>query len=154
LLEESGEQEDITVELTREEAMKPTMPATQSPSTTQKRNPRVLSATTAIGDKIKNAAGEDLGELKELMIDVNSGQIAYAVLSFGGFLGLGEKLFAIPWQALTLDAKHHAFILNVDKEKLENAPGFDNDNWPETTEADDTWLAGVYDYYGYGPYWR
>ena len=84
------------MELTKEQAVKPTMPATQNTSTTQKRNPRVLSATTAIGDKIKNAAGEDLGELKELMIDVNSGQIAYAVLSFGGFLGLGEKLFAIP----------------------------------------------------------
>lgn len=117
-------------------------------------NPRVLSATTIIGDRIRNEAGEDLGELKELMLDMNNGQIAYAVLSFGGFLGLGKKLFAVPWQALKLDADAHAFILSVDKETLEDAPGFDNDNWPETTELDDSWMMGVYDYYGVQPYWR
>ena len=115
--------------------------------------PRVISATTIIGDSVKNAAGDSLGEVKELMLDVNSGRIAYAVLSFGGFLGLGDKFFAIPWQSLTLDTEDHAFILNVDKETLENAPGFDKDHWPETTEEDNTWLMGVYDYYGYGPYW-
>ena len=114
----------------------------------------MLSATTAIGDRIVNEVGEDLGELKEVMIDVNSGHIAYAVLSFGGFLGLGDKLFAIPWQALRLEPESHSFVLSVDREVLEDAPGFDKDDWPETTEADDTWLAGVYDYYGYGPYWE
>lgn len=122
--------------------------------TTTHENPRVLSATTIIGDRIRNEAGADLGELKEVMLDLNNGQIAYAVLSFGGFLGLGEKLFAIPWQALKLDANSHTFILSVDPQTLEDAPGFDNDNWPETTEVDDSWLVGVYDYYGYEPYWR
>ena len=116
-------------------------------------NPRIISATTMIGDRVINPAGDDLGELKELMLDVNGGQISYAVLSFGGFLGLGDKLFAIPWQAFTLDTEQHALILNVDKEKLENDPGFDKDHWPETTEANNTWLTGVYDHYGYGPYW-
>lgn len=123
-------------------------------TTTNRNNPRVISATTIIGDRIRNEAGEDLGELKEVMLDVNGGQIAYAVLAFGGFLGLGEKLFAIPWQALRLDAHSHSFILSVDQETLEDAPGFDNDNWPETTEVDDSWLLGVYDHYGFQPYWR
>ena len=115
---------------------------------------RVLSATTLIGDDVKNRAGEDLGELKEIMLDIHSGQIAYAVLSFGGFLGLGDKLFAISWQAFTLDTEDHALILNVDRDRLDDAPGFDEDEWPETMEDDDTWLVEVYDYYGYGPYWR
>ena len=116
------------------------------------KKPRVLSATTLTSDKVKNAAGEELGDLKEIMVDVNSGRVAYAVLSFGGFLGLGDKLFAIPWQALTLDAQDHCFILNVDKETLKNAPGFEKDKWPKTSD-DDTWLVSVYDYYGFGPYW-
>ncbi|MBZ0303832.1 MAG: PRC-barrel domain-containing protein, partial [Anaerolineae bacterium] len=64
-------------------------------------NTLLLSATTLIGDGVKNSAGEDLGKLTEIMLDVESGRVAYAVLSFGGVLGLGNKLFAIPWEALT-----------------------------------------------------
>jgi len=119
-----------------------------------KQNPRIISATTLIGDPVHNSQGENLGELKELMIDMNSGTVSYAVLSFGGFMGLGDKLFAIPWQAFSLDADRHALVLNVDKETLENASGFDKDHWPETTEDDDSWLTDVYRHYGYGPYWN
>lgn len=114
---------------------------------------RALSASTMIGNDVRNAAGEDLGSIEEIMIDVHSGRVAYAVLSFGGFLGLGDKHFAIPWDALSLDRDEHAFILDVDQETLENAPGFDEDNWPQTADGD-AWLLEVYDYYGYAPYWR
>ncbi|MCA9972876.1 MAG: PRC-barrel domain-containing protein [Anaerolineales bacterium] len=113
-----------------------------------------LSASTLIGDDVYNRNNEKLGQLNEIMLDVGSGRVAYAVLSFGGFLGLGDKLFAIPWDALTLDPDAHAFILNVDKETLENAPGFDKNNWPKTVNGDDTWLVDVYEHYGYSPYWR
>jgi sporulation protein YlmC with PRC-barrel domain len=116
--------------------------------------PRVLSATTMLGDKVRNLAGDTLGDVKELMIDLDTGRIAYAVLSFGGFLGMGNKLFAIPWEALTLDTDEHAFILDVDTETLENAPGFDKDNWPDNAMYEAGWLLDVYDYYGYAPYWR
>lgn len=116
--------------------------------------PNVLSATTMINDDVKNAKGEDLGNIKELMLDVDSGRIAYAVLSFGGFLGLGDKLFAIPWDALSIDIDDESFILNVSKEKLENAPGFDKDNWPNASTYESGWLMEVYDYYGYPPYWN
>jgi sporulation protein YlmC with PRC-barrel domain len=116
--------------------------------------PRVLSATTMLGDKVRNLAGDTLGDVKELMIDLDTGRIAYAVLSFGGFLGMGDKLFAIPWEALTLDTDEHAFILDVDTETLENAPGFDKDNWPDNAMYEAGWLLDVYDYYGYAPYWR
>lgn len=115
--------------------------------------PQVLSATTMIGDKVVSPDGEDLGNLKELMIDMDEGRVNYAVLSFGGFLGLGDKLFAIPWEALTLDTGEHRFILNVDKDQLENAPGFDKDNWPGEAQYEAGWLLDVYNYYGYTPYW-
>ncbi|HMD82143.1 MAG TPA: PRC-barrel domain-containing protein [Anaerolineales bacterium] len=115
--------------------------------------PRVLSATTLIGDKVVNTAGEQLGSITELMIDLDDGLIAYAVLSFGGILGMGNKLFAIPWEAITIDTENHNVILDVDKEVLENAPGFDKDNWPDNAKYEAGWLLGVYEYYGYSPYW-
>jgi sporulation protein YlmC with PRC-barrel domain len=115
--------------------------------------PKVLSASTMMKDKIVNTAGEELGDLKELMIDLDQGRIAYAVLSFGGFLGMGDKLFAIPWEALTLDTDRHVFILDIDKEKLEDAPGFDKDHWPDNAMYEAGWLLDLYDYYGYTPYW-
>jgi hypothetical protein len=86
------------------------------------------------------------------MIDLSSGRVAYAVLSFGGFLSMGNKLFAVPWNAFTIDTGQEEFLLNTPKEKLENAPGFDKDNWPDT--ADRTWGAGVHSHYGVAPYWQ
>lgn len=119
--------------------------------TTARHPHTVLSAGSMKGDKVQNAKGEDLGDVEEIMIDVSSGRIAYAVLSFGGFLGMGDKLFAIPWEALRLDKENKRFILDVDKETLEAAPGFDKDNWPQF--ADRNWGAGIYEHYGYDPYW-
>jgi len=113
---------------------------------------RVLSAATLAGDSVRNAAGEDLGKVDELMIDIPSGRIAYAVLSFGGFLGMGNKLFAVPWNALQVDEDEHHFILDVDKRTLEAAPGFDKDNWPDM--ADTAWGSEIFRYYNTTPYWE
>jgi len=113
---------------------------------------RVLSAGYLTGDRVRNTAGEDLGKIEEIMLDVESGTVAYAVLSFGGFLGMGNKLFALPWEALQLDQDDHEFILDVDKATLEQAPGFDKDNWPDM--ADPTWGAQIHSHYGYKPYWE
>ncbi len=114
--------------------------------------PEIMDAATLDGDKVVNAAGEDLGKIEAIMLDVTSGHIAYAVLSFGGFLGMGAKLFAIPWAALTLDAAEKRFILDASKEKLENAEGFDKDHWP--TMADPAWASRLHSYYNVTPYWR
>src|SRR6266545_7966393 len=114
---------------------------------------RVLSATAIIGNKVVNAKGEQLGSIKELMIDLDDGQIAYVVLSFGGFLGLGDKLFAIPLEALTFDTGEHTVILDLNKEVLRNAPGFDKDHWPDNAQYEAGWLLDIYEYYGYLPYW-
>jgi sporulation protein YlmC with PRC-barrel domain len=118
---------------------------------TGKKYRRVLSASTLAGDRVVNTKGEDVGKIDEIMIDVPNGRVAYAVLSFGGFLGLGDKLFAIPWNHLALDEDNQVFILNVDRETLKGAPGFDKNNWPDM--SDRTWGAKVYSYYGSQPYW-
>ncbi len=113
---------------------------------------RVLSASTLKGDNVVNTKNEKLGTIEELMIDLDRGCIAYAVLSFGGFLGMGDKLFAIPWNAFTVDTTDKQLVLNVKKEMLERAPGFDKDHWPNM--ADQTWGAGIYSYYGSKPFWE
>ena len=113
--------------------------------------PTVLSATTVIGDPVVNPQGEALGKIEEVMLDVHDDRIAYAVLSFGGFLGIGDKLFAVPWGALKLDAPNHQFVLNETKERLRKAPGFDKAEWPDM--ADRRFGAKVYDYYATPKYW-
>ena len=114
--------------------------------------PQVLSADSLKNEKVVNAAGENLGNIKDYMIDLDNGSVAYCVLSFGGVLGMGEKLFAVPFQAMTLDTERHCFILNVDKERLKNAPGFDKDNWPGT--HDRVFQSEVYSFYNVRPYWE
>jgi sporulation protein YlmC with PRC-barrel domain len=113
---------------------------------------RVLAASTMTGDSVRNATGQDLGNLDEVMIDIPSGRVAYAVVSFGGVLGMGNKLFAVPWSALRVDEDEKCLILDVDKKTLESAPGFDKDNWPDMANTD--WGSEVSRYYGVTPYWE
>jgi sporulation protein YlmC with PRC-barrel domain len=108
--------------------------------------PELMGADTLLGNDVYNPHGDDLGDIKEFMIDMKSGKVSYAVLSFGGMLGMGDKLFAVPWSALTLDTVNKRFMLDVSEERLKDAPGFDKDAWP--TMADSTWMAGVNDFYG------
>ncbi len=113
---------------------------------------RVVSAGSISGDSVRNLSDENLGKIQEIMLDVNDGSIAYAVVSFGGFLGMGDKLFAVPWKALTLVHDEEYFLLDVDKEVLQDAPGFDKDKWPDF--SDPTWGQGIHDHYGTPPYWK
>jgi sporulation protein YlmC with PRC-barrel domain len=113
--------------------------------------PEVMDAATLIGDDVVNAQGEALGKIEAIMLDVRSGRIAYAVLSFGGVLGIGSKLFAIPWNALTLDAREKRFVLDASRDKLEHAEGFDKDHWPSM--ADTAWATKLHAYYEVPPYW-
>jgi len=112
----------------------------------------VLAASTLEGDTVRNSAGDDLGTVDEIMIDIPTGRVAYAVVSFGGFLRMGNKLFAVPWSALSVDEDDKCLILDVDKRTLETAPGFDKDNWPDM--ADSRWATEVYSHYGATPYWK
>ncbi len=115
------------------------------------RNPDFLPADVIKGEKVVSVAGKDLGKIEELIIDIKAGRVACAVLSFGEFPSMGRELFAIPWQALQVKFHDHAFLLNIPKEFLEKAEGFDKDNWPITSYE---WLSTVYSYYGYEPYWQ
>jgi len=117
-----------------------------SPDQSAGPGPHFMAADTLTKEKVVNEAGEVLGEIKHIMLDVTNGLIAYAVLSFGGFLGLGDKLFAVPWTALALDVENKWFVLNIDKKKLRDAPGFDKDHWP--VMADPAWASQVRAYYG------
>jgi sporulation protein YlmC with PRC-barrel domain len=93
---------------------------------------RFLTSTSILGDKVLNPKGEHLGTIKDIMIDLTEGKIEYVVVEFGGFLGIGEKYFALPYSVLKLDAKNQAFLLDQSRDVLKNAPGFDKEHWPET----------------------
>ncbi|HAT32928.1 MAG TPA: photosystem reaction center subunit H, partial [Janthinobacterium sp.] len=104
--------------------------------------PELMGAATLIGDHVHNLKDEHLGEIKDIMLDMRSGKIAYAVMSRGGVFTLGQKLFAVPWEALTLDTVNKRFTLNLDQQRFETAPGFDTDNWPDM--ANQAWATEVH----------
>ena len=108
--------------------------------------PALMGAHTLLGNDVCNKDGEDLGDIKEFMIDMSTGHVTYAVLSFGGLLGMGDKLFAVPWAALKLDTVNKRFTLDVPKATLKDAPGFDQDHWPAM--SDRAWASGVHKFYG------
>ena len=112
---------------------------------------RTLGATSLIQDKVVNLAGQDIGRIEELMIDVTTGRVAYAVMSFGGFMGIGNKLFALPWSAVTVDEAKKRFVVNVTRESLDQMPGFDKDHWPDLNDLE--YATGVYRQWGATPYW-
>lgn len=113
---------------------------------------RWQKSSDLIGKNVTNSGGENLGEIEDIVVEPKSGRILYGVLSFGGFLGMGDKLFAIPWQALQLSGDAEAFTLNVDKDRLKGAPGFEKDQWPNF--ADEQWANTTYTYYNQKPYWH
>lgn len=111
----------------------------------------LFKASDLIGKEVRNNTDEKLGKIYDLAVDTTDGRISYAVLQFGGFLGVGDKLFAIPWDALQLKPRDRArdneliFIFNVDKDRLKSAPGFDQNAWPDM--ADNTWTTTVHTYW-------
>jgi hypothetical protein len=112
----------------------------------------LIKGSTFIGGNVENPQGQNLGDVKDVVMDRASGRIVYAVVSFGGFLGMGEKLFAVPWGAFAQPKPNKdTFVLAMDKERLKNAPGFDKDNWPQMASRE--WVTNLYTYYSVSPYW-
>ena len=95
----------------------------------------VVRAKSIAGMAVKNPADEDLGKVEDVVIDMETGSVRYAAIAFGGFLGVGDKLFAVPFKALHVKqdagSKTSHFILDVDKKTLEKARGFDKNDWPD-----------------------
>ncbi len=108
---------------------------------------RLLSSSTLVGTSVENATGDNLGQIEDLMINWKEGKVAYAVLSFGGFLGIGDKYFAVPLESFKTspDPDRNVLVLNESKERLKNSPGFDKDHWPST--ADNVFTEKVYKHY-------
>lgn len=121
-------------------------------TTQDRKRRRVLGASSLVGDRVRNSKAEDLGKIEEIMIDLPTGRVAYAVISFGGFIGIGDKLFAVPWSALRIDEGEREFVLDISRETLENAPGFDKNNWPDMADA--SFEQNVHTHYGKTPYWQ
>jgi sporulation protein YlmC with PRC-barrel domain len=116
-----------------------------------------IKASTIIGTQVVDPKGNSLGDIKEIVIDPHTGRVAYAVVSFGGFLSLGEKLFAIPFSAFEYkvtksDLVASEYVLNISRERLQSAPGFDADHWP--LMRDEKWHRDLHTYYDRLPYWE
>ncbi|WED43079.1 PRC-barrel domain-containing protein [Legionella cardiaca] len=111
---------------------------------------QIVNAEDVIGVEVRNRQGDNLGTIEALMLDKYEGFVSYVVLSFGGFLGMGDKLFAMPWSIFNYDDKAECFVIGVDKETLKNSPGFDKDHWPDMSNP--TWGAAIHKYYGALPH--
>ena len=106
----------------------------------------LLKASSLIGKRVQSTDGKKLGDIKDLVINPGDGDVQYAVLDFGGFLGLGDKYFAVPWEALQLSEDQKVVILDVSKKDLKQAPGFDKHNWPDLGSHETTIV--IYEFYG------
>jgi sporulation protein YlmC with PRC-barrel domain len=113
--------------------------------------PEVMAAASLDDSRVISSDGEDVGNISDIMLDVRSGRIAYAVLSEGGFLGMGANLHAIPWNALSLDTDAKCFRVSIDAQRIKDDPGFDKDHWPSM--ADTAWGTTLHQYYNREPYW-
>jgi sporulation protein YlmC with PRC-barrel domain len=112
----------------------------------------LMRASQVTGMDVRNPANERLGDIQDVVIEQETGAISYAVLSFGGFLGIGDKLFAVPFAALKPTTDRKAFTLDIPKDRLTKAPGFDKNTWPELN--DHQWGLAIHTYYGVKPYWE
>jgi len=108
-------------------------------------NSTLVKSSQVVGVNVTNVQDESLGKIEEIVLDKFTGQTKYVVLSFGGVLGLGEKLFALPWKLLHYQKEKDKFSVNLSKEKLKEAPGFSKDNWPNFISTE--WQASIEGYY-------
>ncbi|TPQ24323.1 PRC-barrel domain-containing protein [Methylomonas sp. HW2-6] len=112
---------------------------------------QVSRASKITGAKVKNTTDENLGDIKDLVIDPATGQVVYAVVSFGGVMGMGDKLFAIPWRALHWTSPKDYYVLDLDKDTLKKAPGFDKKHWPENSAKWEDQREAVSQFYRVAP---
>ncbi len=112
---------------------------------------QVSRASKIIGTNVKNISGDNLGDIKDLVLDPDSGQVVYAVVSFGGILGVGNKVFALPWKALDWTRDKNYYILDVDKTTLSKAPGFDKRHWPDSSDKWDMLKEEINQFYNIKP---
>lgn len=111
-----------------------------------------LSITTLLDSTVRNLEDETMGKIEDFLVDLEMSRIAYAVITFEERLNMGNKLYAIPFAAFEYNPAKQLFVLTVHKDRLKNAPGFDEENWPDT--SDRTWGDSIHEHYGYKPYYN
>jgi sporulation protein YlmC with PRC-barrel domain len=114
--------------------------------------PRQIPAAALAGLKVMSRSDEALGSISEVILDLARGRIAYALIACGGFMGLGERVFAIPWNALKRDLHRNCFVLDAEESAFATAPSFDKDHWP--SEPDLQWHQRLHDHFHARPYWE
>ncbi|ATG90132.1 PRC-barrel domain-containing protein [Methylomonas koyamae] len=112
---------------------------------------QISRASKIMGTAVKNPSGDKLGEITDLVLNPDNGQVVYAVVSFGGMMGMGDKLFAIPWRALHWKADSEYYVLQIDRSTLKTAPGFDKNHWPDSSDSWDLQREGLNQFYGVSP---
>jgi len=112
----------------------------------------IFSTSAFKGAPVPNFAGEVLGTVDEFVLDFDAGRVAYVVVSVGGFLGVGEKLYAVPWELFSIRADEHVLFVDIDKQMLLDAPGFERSRWPDMT--DEQWAEEIHAHYAQKPYWN
>ena len=115
------------------------------------RDAALLGTTSFCGDAVYDVAGKFLGEIEELILDLPSGRVAYVLMAAGGFLGMGRRLFVIPWGAVAVDRGYRRSVVNIDLDRLIDAPNLDGDLLPRM--ADPGWAMELHVYFGCKPYW-
>lgn len=110
----------------------------------------LIASDKVEGTKVYDPAGEHIGSIERILVEKRGGKVSYAVLSFGGFLGIGHDHYPLPWSKLDYDPELGGYRVDITKQQLEGAPRYENDD-------DNFWTAEngrrVYDYYGVTPYW-
>jgi PRC-barrel domain len=124
-------------------------PFKSTPAASERETYTLIGSDKVEGTAVRRSNGDKIGEIERLMIDKRSGRVAYAVMSFGGFLGLGEEYYPIPWGKLTYNVALDAYELDVDEPQLRGAPSYPIDA-PDWNRAED---ARIYGYWGIAPYW-
>ena len=122
------------------------MDATNTNETTS-----LIAASKVNGTYVYNAAGDDIGSIYDVMVDKRSGKVAYAIMSFGGFLGMGSNYHPLPWSLLRYDPVKGGYVVNLDKRQLEGAPAYETGATPDWGDRD--YETGIHNYYHADPYW-
>lgn len=122
------------------------MVATVQPTSDAKETSRLISSEKVAGSKVENIKGDSLGHIEEIMVDKISGRVAYAVLNYGSFLGMGGKLFALPWDILKYNTDRDAYVIDLPEDRLKSAPSFEASDWPDLGNRD--YGKRIHDYYG------
>ena len=111
----------------------------------------LISAGKVQGTNVYNTGGDSLGEVYDVMIDKMSGKVAYAIMSFGGFLGIGERYHPLPWNTLKYDTRQGGYVVGLTRQQLEGAPTYARTETPAW--GDRAYEKSIHDYYGTAPYW-